>query len=317
MPRQKKYGSHPQRSWITANFQMPKRFKKIYLEISNICNLQCHFCPEVTRPKQILSPENFEQLLLKVLPHTERVCLHLMGEPLSHPQFLEILEICTKHKAPIELTTNGTLLHKYSFEKLLNSSLVQINFSLHSYLDNFPSKNFKPYLMDVLQFSSQALTDRPDLYINYRFWTQSLQETPDSLNQQMREEIMQFFQIQVNERLHLQLGKSKRLVGRIYFHFDTQFKWPTLTAPFIGTQGTCRALDLHVGVHTDGRVVACCLDKEGDNLLGNLFNQTLEEILLSSQALRLKEDFKNHELSSPLCQRCDYRTRFSEESLSS
>ena len=30
-------------------------FKKIYIEITNICNLKCKFCPETSRKKELMS----------------------------------------------------------------------------------------------------------------------------------------------------------------------------------------------------------------------------------------------------------------------
>ena len=65
--------------------------KKAYLEITNVCNLSCAFCPGTRREKGFLTPEGFGLLTGKLRPHTEYLYLHLMGEPLLHPQLGEIL----------------------------------------------------------------------------------------------------------------------------------------------------------------------------------------------------------------------------------
>src|SRR5690606_21064032 len=178
------------------------RFFRTYIEISNICNLQCSFCPEVEREKKILSPVQFRKILREVLPHTEQVCLHLMGEPLAHPEFPEILEICNQEGATVHLTTNGTYLSRYGFEIFFKAkSLRQINFSLHSFKDNFPGKDIRPYLYDLLEFSRQALTEKPELYINYRLW--NLQETAEGNdeNREIMDHICEFFQVPINEKI--------------------------------------------------------------------------------------------------------------------
>ena len=55
-------------------------FKKIYIEITNVCNLKCKFCPETNRKKQSMNLENFEKVISKIHKHTQLVCLHVKGE---------------------------------------------------------------------------------------------------------------------------------------------------------------------------------------------------------------------------------------------
>ena len=289
-------------------------FFRTYIEISNICNLQCTFCPEVERDKKILSTEQFRLILRQVLPYTDQVCLHLMGEPLAHPQFKEILEICNEEGAVVHLTTNGTFLEKFGFELFLNSpALRQINFSLHSYKDNFPDKDIRPYLFDILQFSKQALEQKPELYINYRLW--NLPKTTESKDENISiiDHICEFFQIPINESVDVGFKKSKNLLGRIYFHFDTRFDWPSYQDPLQGTKGFCHALSQQIGIHADGTVVPCCLDKEAGIPLGNILHQPFEEILNTERLKNIRMGFQKHILVEELCQKCTYIKRFDKK----
>lgn len=61
-------------------------FSRMYLEITTCCNLSCSFCPGTKRPAAFLSPENFHTLAAKLRPYGEHLYLHVMGEPLLHPQ---------------------------------------------------------------------------------------------------------------------------------------------------------------------------------------------------------------------------------------
>jgi radical SAM protein with 4Fe4S-binding SPASM domain len=290
------------------------RFFRTYIEISNICNLQCTFCPEVERDNKILSSEQFRKILREVLPHTDQVCLHLMGEPLAHPEFEKILEICNEEKAVIHLTTNGTFLQKFGFDTFLKATcLRQINFSLHSFKDNFPDKDIRPYLFDILQFSKEALEHRPELYINYRLW--NLPSTTGSKveNQEIIDHITEFFQISVNEKVDVSLNKSKNIIGRIYFHFDTRFDWPSLNDPIRSDKGFCHALSQQIGIHADGTVVPCCFDKEAGIALGNVLEQSFEEVLNSPRLKKIREGFQKHTLVEDLCKRCTYIARFDKK----
>jgi radical SAM protein with 4Fe4S-binding SPASM domain len=290
-------------------------FFRTYIEISNICNLQCTFCPEVERDKKVLTPENFRKILKQVLPHTEQICLHLMGEPLAHPQFMEILEICNQEGAVVHLTTNGTYLAKYGFEVFFQARcLRQINFSLHSFKDNFPGQDMRPYLYDVLQFSREALTVRPELYINYRLWNLATQAGMQEENQDIINHVCEFFQIPLNEKIDVGFKKSKNIQGRIYFHFDTRFEWPSYQSEERGDKGFCHALSQQIGIHADGTVVPCCLDKEAGIPLGNLLETSFESILHTPRLINMREGFKKHRLTEELCRKCTYIKRFDKKS---
>lgn len=290
------------------------KFLRTYIEISNICNLQCTFCPEVEREKKILSVENFRKILKQVLPHTEQICLHLMGEPLAHPEFPAILQICEEEGAVVHLTTNGTYLAKYGFQTFLYArSIRQINFSVHSYKDNYPGQDIRPYLYDILQFSKSALVERPELYINFRLWNLLQTTEMRNENQDIIDHVSEFFQVPVNERIDVGSRKSKNITGRIYFHFDSRFKWPSYEDPERGSHGFCHALSQQIGIHADGTVVPCCLDKEAGIPLGNILNEGFENILLSPRLVQMREGFRKQMLTEELCRKCTYIKRFDKK----
>ena len=87
-----------------------RQLKKAYLEITNVCNLRCDFCPGTRRESGFLLPEDFQTLAAKLRPHTEYLYLHLMGEPLLHPQLEEVLDRAAGLDFKVMVTTNGTLL---------------------------------------------------------------------------------------------------------------------------------------------------------------------------------------------------------------
>lgn len=288
-------------------------FKKIYIEISNICNLQCSFCPEVERPKKIMNAEEFLVIIKKVKKSTEEIALHLMGEPLAHPEFKKIIEICQQQNVIINLTTNGTHLYRYDKDFFFNPCFKQINFSVHSFKDNFPGKNIWPYLDDILLFSQLALSQKPDLYINYRLWNLNTSINQNDENIEILEYIQNFFGIPINARINTSLNKSKKILGKIYFHFDTRFEWPNLNSPDRrpDNQGFCYGLKSHIGIHADGTVVPCCLDKEAILSLGNIHVSSLEDILHSPRALKIADGFAQNKVTEDLCRKCQYIDRFS------
>lgn len=298
---------------------MAKRFQKVNVEISNICNLQCSFCPEVIRPKQIMDLELFSRICSEIAPLTDMICLHLMGEPLVHPKFAELVAQCQSHALPIFLVTNGVLLREDKVQTLLQPGFHQVNISLHSFFDNFGDQDPSSYLERIFAFAEAAQERRPELYINFRLWNLAAPTQVGERNREMLQRIEERFDgpwkslalsLFNPDALDVRRQKSVRIKNRLYLHLDTEFTWPALDLPVLGTRGTCKGLSSHFGVLVDGTVVPCCLDKEAGIALGNIREQSIHQILGSERAERLRLGFQKRTLVEPLCQRCQYIERF-------
>lgn len=289
---------------------MKKRFHKVNVEISNICNLQCSFCPEVKRKKQVMSVELFEKVAQQISGLTDLVCLHLMGDPLVHPNLQQLIDICKKHQLPIFLVTNAVLLNTKNVELLLDPQFYQVNFSLHSYPDNYPDKNPDAYLNKIFAYTSRALKERPELYINYRLWNLDAPNGKNHNNIYMLKKIEEYFAWQAPQHVDVRLSKGIKIQGRLYSHFDTEFTWPSMDLPLIGEAGTCYGLRNHFGVLADGTVVPCCLDSQGVIPLGNVEEASIEEILSGERATQMLQGFRQRKLVEDLCKRCNYIERF-------
>lgn len=296
---------------IPANEPMRKPFNKVNIEISNICNLQCSFCPEVVRSKKVMPPLLFRRIIEQVSPLTELVCLHLMGDPLVHPQLEELIQICEDHQTKIFLVTNGVLLREKQMTLLESPAFYQVNFSLHSFHDNFGEKDPSAYLERIFEYTEKALKERPTLYINYRLW--NLQETRGTgpQNKDLLQRIENRFSFRTPENLDVTKQKSLLVKGRLYLHFDTEFIWPSLDLPILGESGRCHGLSSHFGVLVDGTVVPCCLDKEGNIPLGKIQETPIRDILGTARAQKILRGFRENRLEEDLCKRCQYIERFS------
>lgn len=129
-----------------------KPFKKAYLEITSQCNLDCSFCPKTSRPPKFITVGQFDYLLGQVQPLTNFVYLHLMGEPLLHPQLDRLLELCAQRGLKVSLTTNGTLLHRWQQQLLQSPALYRVSISLHSFEANRTGQSLEEYLSKALEF---------------------------------------------------------------------------------------------------------------------------------------------------------------------
>lgn len=256
--------------------------------------------------------ELFSRIISQAAPLTEQVCMHLMGEPMLHPELKKFFDLCVAHDVRIFFVTNGILLKEKQFELLLHPALRQVNFSLHAFHDNFPDKDATDYLGNIFTYTERAFVERPDLYINYRLWDLENPRGELKHNLDFLEAIEKRFQLSLNRNPDVGRHKGRVIKNKLYLHLDTEFTWPSLELPKLGTKGTCYGLESHFGILVDGTVVPCCLDKEGVIPLGNVNENSLIEILNSERAVKMLDGFNQNVLVEEMCQRCPYITRFSK-----
>ena len=275
------------------------RFNKIYLEISNLCNLSCAFCPGTRRQKKALTEAEFSALLPKIRPYTDFLYFHLMGEPLLHPRLEAFLDLAGAAGFKVILTTNGTLLKRQQ-DILLNSpALHKVNISLHAFEANDLEVPFEDYLKGCFEFGKAAEGKK---LIAYRLWNQGGQ---DEKNSEILSAMKNFFpEPWAEERRGIRVGQ------RVYLEYGDKFDWPDLSAADGGEGVFCHGLRDQLGILCDGTVVPCCLDHEGDIALGNLFTQTLSEILESPRAKAIYDGFSQRRAAEELCRKCGYARRF-------
>lgn len=276
-----------------------KRFWKIYLEISNICNLKCAFCPGTKRPKRAMTEAEFRVLLPKLRPWTDFLYFHLMGEPLCHPHLYTFLELANEAGFKVILTTNGTGLANHSDRLCKAEGLHKVNVSLHAFEANDLAIPFSEYLDGCFSFGKKA---EGNVLVSYRLWNHG---GMDAKNEEILNVLKTYF-----PEPWIDEGRGIRIGQRVYLEYGDKFDWPDLSAPVCSDRVFCYGLRDHIGVLCDGTVVPCCLDHEGDIALGNLFTQDLDEILNTPRALAIFNGFTTGNAPEELCHRCGYATRF-------
>ena len=276
-----------------------KRFRKVYLEISNICNLKCSFCPGTKRKPRVMSEDEFRQLAGKLVHWTDYLYFHLMGEPLCHPKLESLLLIAENAGFKVIITTNGSLLNKVQSTLLASNGLHKVNISLHAFEANDLAVPFSEYLKDCFSFGKAAVGKK---IICYRLWNQG---GADARNNEIIDTMERHFpKPWVTERYGI------RIADRVYLEYGDKFDWPDLKANDYGEQCFCYGLRDQIGVLCDGTVVPCCLDHEGEIPLGNLFEQELGDILESPRAKAIYTGFSEGKATEQLCRRCGYAQRF-------
>lgn len=264
------------------------RFKKIYIETTNLCNLNCDFCIKNRRKKEIMTIQNFKIILSKIKNYTNYIYLHILGEPLLNPKLNEFILLASNEGFNINITTNGYLIDKIKD----NKNIRQVNISLHSF-DVKYNVELKKYLNNI--FDSVEELIKNDTYISLRLWVKN-KYSEDIINE-------------VNNYYKVNITKNTKIKENLFFNFEKQFIWPDLNNSYYNESGKCYGLTDHIGILVDGTIVPCCLDTLGIINLGNIFKEEIDEILNKKTVIKMIEGFKNNKKEMELCKHCNFLER--------
>lgn len=275
------------------------RFKKAYLEITNVCNLNCAFCPGTKREKRFMTADEFGVLASKLRPYTDYLYFHLMGEPLLHPELETLLNIAHGLEFKVIITTNGTLLGDRGAVLLNSPAVHKVNISLQSFEANSGGE-IESYVNQCAAFAA-AMGQSGKLCV-LRLWNKNGLE---ELNGEIESILSRHF-----PRPWRTSRASLGLAGHVWLEPGERFDWPDMDAADRGERVFCYGLRDQIGVLADGTVVPCCLDHEGDIALGNLFDSTIDDIMSTERAQMIYNGFSARKAQEPLCRRCGYARRF-------
>jgi len=248
-----------------------------------------------------MSPEEFQIIVDKIRPFANYIYLHVLGEPLLHPQLEEILSIAEKAELNINITTNGGLLEKQK-EILLRHNVRQINISMHDAEENIKPEKWDDYLNSILDFSTLAATKT---YISLRLWN-STNESSKDFNSFCLSKIASKFNLTLDYLSDKISGNGIKLSDHIFFQRAPRFDWPDESSTIIHNKKTCYALRDHIAILVNGKVVPCCLDADANLELGDIFTEDLSAILDKERAKNMKKGFEEGKIVEKFCTSCGF-----------
>ncbi|MFA5523594.1 MAG: radical SAM/SPASM domain-containing protein [Tissierellales bacterium] len=289
-----------------------KKFKKIYIEITNVCNLSCRFCPQTMRPPEFMKLEIFNNILEQIKPYTDYIYFHVKGEPLLHPEIDKFLDLSYEKGFKVNITTNGTLIIKAKDKLLLKPALRQVNFSLHSFDGNDRLENKDVYINNIISFIKEAI-DKTETLISLRLWNLD-KDNATNLQRKRNGQILEIIEKSFNLDYKIEEivipSRGIKIANRVYLNQDYEFKWPDLKEIEDEGKGFCYGLRNQIAILVDGTVVPCCLDGEGVIKLGNINKTLFSEIIENDRAKSIVNGFSRREAVEELCRKCGYMKRF-------
>ena len=268
------------------------------MEITNLCNRNCTFCPGTDRENRMMTVPEFETVIGKLRGVTGYLYYHLMGEPLTHPGLPQMLSVATRLGFKSQITTNGTLLQERG-QALIDARVHKVNISVHSFEEG-SNEDYVNYINSCLDFADRA--SRAGIIVVLRLWNNGYDEGRNISTLDLTKAKFPWDWQEV--------PKGIRIREKLFIEHGDRFDWPDLGANDGGDRVFCHGLRDHFGVLSNGTVVPCCLDHNGDIPLGNLFEGSVEEILNSPRAKAMRDGFSCRKATEELCRKCGYARRF-------
>ena len=273
-------------------------YKKVYIEITNICNMNCSFCHGHKRAPRRMNLDEFSLVLDKISGQTEYIYYHLMGEPLTHPDLPDFIKTATERGFKSIITTNGTLLKKRG-DEILSAGVHKVNISLHSF-EKGSDADHESYVVSLAEFAKKAAEN--GVITVFRLWNKGFDSGKNASSIELLKEHI--------SGEWAENTRGIRIREKLYLEYGDRFEWPDADAEIKGNKFFCYGLKDQFGILADGTVVPCCLDSDGVINLGNIFNEDIESILNSERAVNIVNGFKCGKASEDLCRRCGYAQRF-------
>ncbi len=272
----------------------------LQLEPTNYCNLRCICCPvdRMSRKKGYLDYDLFQKIIDEASQiGTKRIHLYLQGEPLLHPQIVEMISYIKRKDLGLNLTTNGMQLDRDKIKSILHSGVNSsdyITFSLLGHSREIHEKIMIGVNHDrVIDNIHQFMSLRNELKLNGPIIQVVLYQMPENTGE-------------VKDFIDDWRGKVDHVVtvGAIVDKFASHGRQDNDCMPL--RTRTCNLLWERMTVYWNGDVTLCALDVDGDHILGSLKNKSIKEIWNSQQLLSVKRKHRARQFDDlSFCARCD------------
>lgn len=292
----------------------------IFIDPSNVCNFKCVFCPtgddkllsQVNRPKGMMDLNLFEKIIddldLMVKKYGQRpaqISLFKDGEPLLNKNLPEMINILNKKNLTdqLEITTNASALTPENSTKIIKAGLKKIRFSIYhlndeGYLKVTNNKiNFKKIFENVKNFWKIKKELNSKVYVTAKILNVDLSKEDELFFKKTFEPYADEAQINYlhgwsdSDQKDLKLGKNKdkSVHGEDYYY-----------------KKICSQPFSRLTVLFNGDVTPCCVDWSHKLVVGNVKNESLDE-LWNKQANPLRKDHIEGNIGkdSP-CFNCNY-----------
>jgi len=294
------------------------------IEPTNKCNFRCIQCPvssdefsKIVGKRKQMSMRLYKKIIgdIKKMGRLNNLNLYGDGEPLLHPNIIEMIKIAKKSNIAnaITVTTNASLLTNDLSNDLIDSGLDYLRVSVYSiYDDRFKKITRTEYKSDLIYnnvarlFKNRAIKNKTTPFIYVKII--------DTYNKENKEFISKYSSISDEVNIETPMNwngyKDIDLIGNI----DEKHKTDTKTLQgYYGKRNVsnnkkiCTTPFLSLNIKSNGDVCICIVDWNKGTKVGNIMKSSLSEIWYGEnlrEFRRMHIEGRRHENKS--CKNCDF-----------
>ena len=297
------------RLYARKKLKVPPFPPRLQIETTNRCNAACAMCPilEMDRPKGTMSLELFAKISreLAQVPPLRRIILHIMGEPLLNPDFIDMVRLLRREAPhqPVEFSTNAALLGPDQAEALIEAGVEAINFSLDACTPETHAKirkglNYDKVVSNLENFVAALAASgrsKPEIRIQLIRMDANQNEWDDFAARWKEADKHDFVKLYIKElwswggKLESGLAAKEKAGGGLTLPCDFPFD--------------------QLDVYWDGRVGFCCLDQNADLTVGDVNRNSLAQIWRSDRLALMRRRFLRADFTGLRCAGCGERFR--------
>jgi radical SAM protein with 4Fe4S-binding SPASM domain len=269
---------------------------RVHIESTNICNLDCLFCPygRQKRQKGYIGLDLFKKIIEECKGHDVRLWLHFLGEPLLNRDLPAMVAIAKAQGVPqVGFSTNGFFLTHELGEQLIRAGLDRLECSIDgvdppSYQHLRRSREFTRVVTNLqgfLQLKKELGTEQPVVTIQFM-------KTPETVA--FLPQARAFWKPLLQPRDFLMTIE------------DISFAGEMRGVRYHGARPPCNWLSNYAVVLWNGDVVTCVSDYDGTRVMGNVREQSLTAIWHSPAYEELRRKHVEGRFSEGgICAGCD------------
>ncbi|HEY9677496.1 MAG TPA: radical SAM/SPASM domain-containing protein [Drouetiella sp.] len=321
-----------------------KRFKIIYLELTNACNFSCDYCPidQQTRKKEIMDSDFAKSIIDQIAENelTEFITFHLMGEPFLHKELASLTGYAEEKGLRVRLLTNGSLLESSRNVQLFENNCTRLEVGFRTPNDtafNLRLRGGKLTLDDYIHRTKGLIEDKlrtnAQTEVCLKFFIRSHaamlgmgEEYEHLTSEEDNLKVARMFRdhaLEMARKYNRPIGEWDKVPVKV---IDGEyFVYPGISLAFARIQefwvreqraqadgtthkaivgGCSAAFRDDFGILADGGVTTCCIDYDGKNVIGNLHEKSLMEVLESKEAKRMLRSFDFFIPPTDFCKQC-------------
>jgi len=267
----------------------------VSIEPSNICNARCVMCPysKMIRKKEIMSMDFFKKIADDCLSNgIKNFNFNFYNEPFLDPLIFERIKFLKSKGARVQFFSNASVVDKEKAKQILDSGLDEIIFSI----DSIKKKNYElirkgldfnittKNILELIKQRKILCLNKPKIKLNY---------VEQKLNQGELKKFQSFWADKV-DKIYISRDDQRNKEPRYYRNGNN-----------IKSDFPCLRIWSELIVMSNGKVPLCCVDYDGEIILGDFNKQTLKEIWNNNIFKRIRKlhlDFKADQV--PLCKKC-------------